>query len=329
MKPATFIFSLDCEGKWGAADRLDETGYRRFTTAALETVYRRLVHLFDRYEVPATFAFVSSFYLTPDEAHAHADWFEPVDYGGNDWFAAFRSDFQAGQHDGWFCPAALDAVLSSGGHEVASHGFSHVPLGESDIDEDAFRREMELIRETEALRGIETDTFIYPRNRIGYLPLLPQYGYRGYRPPSACDSGRGAVGKVLRYANELNPFEPLQRQGEPGVPPLLPPLPLPPGRMLLVRSGNRRWIPPAVIKRKYEIMLDRAIAGGCVVHVFTHPHNFMTGVRQYEVLEGLLRAVAQRARSGELRIATQRDYCEQLFRAETAPSEGNIAVADS
>jgi len=146
MTKATFIFSLDCEGKWGMADRLAGSPYEKITNRQLETAYARLVELFDRYEVPATFAFVSGFFLKPQEVRDNLQWFEPLIHDGRDWFDAVWRDFHAGAHDGWLCPKALETVRRSGAHEIASHGFSHVPLGEADIGEPVFRREMASIR---------------------------------------------------------------------------------------------------------------------------------------------------------------------------------------
>ncbi len=314
MTAPAFIFSLDCEGKWGVADHLDDRTRRLFTNDRLVDTYRRLVSAFDRYEVPATFAFVVGFCLTAEQARAHEEWFEPVIYRGRDWLGPFRTDLAAGEIDGWLCPAALDAVTASGAHEIASHGFCHVPLGEADVTGGAFRRELERVRAAEAVLGIASDTFVYPRNRVGYSSLLPEYGFKAYRPPIASDNAKGPLAKAARFVNELNPFETLTGHSEAGEPVMLPP-----GRLLLNRTGFRKWIPPVAVGGKFEIMLDRAIALGRTVHLFSHPHNFITAGRQFEILEAVLRAVARRVRSGELRVMTQSGYRDWVVGGHLEP----------
>lgn len=304
MGNATFIFSLDCEGKWGAADLLESSVLGSYTSAGLEEAYRRLVELLDKYEVPATFAFSSCFYLTADEVNAHPQWFEPSDFNGRDWFKPFKSDLAKQQFDGWLSPKALEIVMKSSAHEIASHGFSHIPLGDTLISERQFRREMECIRAAEALRGIKTETFVFPRNKIGYLSALSEYGFTAYRPPDPGNLNKTAGAKLVRLANDFNLFEKPVDHSDSGEP-----LALPAGRYLTLRNGFRRWIPTAAIKTKIESVLDRTIRNGQVCHLFSHPHNFITGWRQYDVLEVILQAVAERVRAGELTVQTQQEYC--------------------
>ena len=324
MGNATFILSLDCEGKWGAADHLENSVLDNYTSAALEAAYRRIVQLLDRYAVPATFAFSSCFYLTADEVNAHPEWFEPSDYSGRDWFNPFRLNAAKQNFDGWLCPAALETVMMSGAHEIASHGFSHVPLGESHISAAQFRREMECVRAAEALRGIKSDTFIFPRNQVGYLSALFGHGFTAYRPPMPREGRTSPGAKLARLVNEFNIYEKPQDHSTHGQP-----LALPPGKMLMVRSAYRRWIPSGAIKTKFEHVLDRTIRRGQVLHLFAHPHNFITGRRQYDILEAVLQAVAERVRGGELTVLTQHGYCERFDRQSAhspLPEEFGLAL---
>ena len=59
--PATFILSLDCEGKWGVADHLDAQTHRSLADARLRAAYRDILAALDRYDIAATFAFVGLF----------------------------------------------------------------------------------------------------------------------------------------------------------------------------------------------------------------------------------------------------------------------------
>ena len=60
-KSGQFVVSLDCEGKFGMADKISDFHNRHLTDQNLRKVYSGLVELFDRYEIRATFAFVGAF----------------------------------------------------------------------------------------------------------------------------------------------------------------------------------------------------------------------------------------------------------------------------
>ena len=63
---ATFILSLDCEGKWGVADLLGSDHARQLTDDRLRKAYAEIVALLDEHQVPATFAFVGAFAQKPE-----------------------------------------------------------------------------------------------------------------------------------------------------------------------------------------------------------------------------------------------------------------------
>lgn len=307
MNKAVFLLSFDCEGKWGAADQLAAAGYDGLTTAGLVAVHRRLCGMLSRHRMAATFAFVSSHFLTEAEVRARPDWFSQAADGGVDWPAAFRADLASRNIDGWLCPGALDIVRASGVHEIASHGFSHVPLGESDIGLYGFRRQLALVREAEALRGLAATTFVFPRNRVGLAYLLPSHGFEAYRPPVRSDRRGGLPQRGWRYLNDISPFEEPQGHGRLGRP-----IALPPGRYLIVRRGARRWIPTALLRDKFERMVERTVEQNGVLHFFTHPEDFLLGADQFDVLEALLAAVTRRVRRGEMQVMTLAEYCTWL-----------------
>jgi hypothetical protein len=75
---AIFVLSLDCEGKWGLADQISDHHVRYFTSENLRRAYGDPLALFEKWEVPATFAFVMAFTLAKEELGRYADLFEDV-----------------------------------------------------------------------------------------------------------------------------------------------------------------------------------------------------------------------------------------------------------
>jgi hypothetical protein len=63
----TVVFSLDCEGKWGSADKLAAPHVRVLTEPELRKAYADVIQTFEHYRVPATFAFVAGFTMSKSE----------------------------------------------------------------------------------------------------------------------------------------------------------------------------------------------------------------------------------------------------------------------
>lgn len=64
-------------------------------------------------------------------------------------------------------------------HEIASHGYYHKPFGSLTLVE--AEKELNLTSQGMKKLGLKPTSFIYPRNEIKYLDLLPKYGYKTYR----------------------------------------------------------------------------------------------------------------------------------------------------
>jgi peptidoglycan/xylan/chitin deacetylase (PgdA/CDA1 family) len=300
VKPA-FIVSLDCEGKWGMADHL-EGAHASLSSAELAGAYERLVALFDRRGVKATFAFVGAFVMSEDEVRSRLPLFRDVGPRAKAWLEPFTADLAAGRTDGWLAPAALAAVRRSGAHEIGSHGFSHLPLVEGEIDLAEFRRELASVRSLEAFSKGEL-TLVYPRNQIGFENHLAAAGFAGYRQSIAsCKGGRSS--SLRHLADELRPFPPAQPHPAAGDGAVA----IPAGRILNWRSGPRSRIPTAWTIRSWRKTLEDAIRMNGVAHLWTHPHNFLTGRDMYELLDGVLAAAEPLIRSGALWNPTMKDY---------------------
>ena len=298
-----FIVSLDCEGKWGMADSLRPYHHRLLTDEALARVYADIVHLFADHDVPATFAFVMAFVLTPDERRR----FDAVlkdDGRQDDWLANFWADQREGRTGGWFQPEALEAVRRDPRHEIACHSFCHRDLADAAISEACALAELEAAAEASRLKGIEPRTFVFPRNSVGNVPALRRMGYIGYR------EARPPTSRIMALAAELN----LWPQPEAAVRPAAgEPVAIPAGYFLNWRFGPRRAIPPAATVRRWRTLIDRAAESGGVAHLWFHPHNLITAPSTRRTLDQILAHAARRRAAGDLEIVTQKQYCEALL----------------
>jgi peptidoglycan/xylan/chitin deacetylase (PgdA/CDA1 family) len=309
MSIGTFILSLDCEGYWGMADRVNAPPRDGWTTDRLADVYLRLVRLLETHQIPATWAFVAAFVHTRDEMDACSYLLdEPIPYRGRDWAESFKTSYRGGNADGWLCPQALDVVRASGAHEIAAHGFSHLPLDEAHTSATAAQRELELLHEFWLRRGIRPRTFVFPRNQPGHLARVAEE-FEAYRPPHPLEVRRDPAARLKRLVAELDPFTAPAEHGRIGRPTALPPAVL-----LNHRAGGRSLVPAGVTLARLRRLLARAVETGKVLHLYTHPHNFITGRGQLDLLAGVIAEVAARVKAGELRVLTQIECSRQLSR---------------
>jgi len=301
---ATFILSLDCEGKWGMADHITPYHDHHLTADKLRGAYLALTALFARYEVPATFAFVMAFILSGAEQEVVDDLF-PDHPAGRAWLASFRSAQARGDLGGWTLPEALDIVRDDGRNEIASHGFSHLPLDE-DTPRDLAEREFAACDRVARMRGLALDTLVFPRNQVGHVDLLAEHGVLGYRERLA--RGHDKIRKAAALASELNVFE---RPQPDAVPSRDRAMAIPSGHFFNWRVGARRMVPRWTTAMRWRAMLEAAGTGD-VVHLWLHPHNIITGPETLPLLERVLRDVARLRDAGRLEIATQATYCRAL-----------------
>lgn len=304
---STFIISLDCEGKWGMADHISEYHRRTLTNENLLTTYRQLINLLDKWNIKATFAFVGAFLMDVEECRSNTDWFVDVLLNDSSWISAFKQDLASGASDGWCHPEAFEIVKQATHHEVASHGFTHLPLSESLISRSNFLHEMRSIKKLNSLKHQNIKTFVYPRNDIGYTPILKDFGIIGFRD-KPYPSGRKFT-KVFNLLRELNIRQSAQEHGriDDGL------VIIPSGYFLNWRYNLRKRIPLSITFRRWRHAIQDAIVNRRVVHLTTHPHNFIDGDQQFHLLERILQIVSAAVQKGDIVNLTQSEYCELLL----------------
>lgn len=300
--PGTFIISLDCEGKWGIADRDGRIESGFITRRALVTAYESLLRTLSAYEAPATFAFVMALLLSGDEVGQWMARLSDVQVDGSNWMRNFRRAETAGNFDGWFCPEAFDLVQGDARHEIACHGFRHVPLGPGAVTTEEAAYELRSATALAKQKGVELKTFVFPRNQVGNIPLLADQGYVGFRNAHP-DVGR--LGRIGNLVQELNILESSQ-DDEPSSFGLVS---IPGGYFLNWRHGLRRAVPEAVTLLRWRSILNDAVANDRVALLYLHPHNLIDGPGTLELFEGVLRIAADLRDSDELSIVTQAEYC--------------------
>lgn len=146
----TVVISLDFELGWGHRRTRPEYVDRiRQRADKIELWIRRLLGLFDDYEIAATWAVVGK--LLEDGS-------DPV----------FSN------------PALIGCVQDSGiDHEIGLHSYAHQPF--DDMIKSEVRDDVSAGQQILSEYGIEPESFVFPQNRIAHLDILAVSGIRTYR----------------------------------------------------------------------------------------------------------------------------------------------------
>jgi len=79
----------------------------------------------------------------------------------------FRRAEAAGDLDGWFCPEAFDLARDSGLHEIGCHGSGIFRLGNCEVGSEEAGYELRSATELAKRKGVDLNTFVFPRNCVG------------------------------------------------------------------------------------------------------------------------------------------------------------------
>lgn len=150
----TVVVSLDFELGWGHRTiRPEYVAKLRNETDVLHERILALIDLFERYDIPATWAVVGKL----------------LSHGSDPLF-----------HD----HTLFETLLSSApDHEIGLHSHQHQPFDELTLDEarDDVEAGLAALREWDCT----PQSFVFPRNRVAHLEVLREHGFTHYRDASS------------------------------------------------------------------------------------------------------------------------------------------------
>lgn len=296
-----FILSLDCEGKWGIADKLSPEHEHTLSSEQLKKAYREILSLLSSNKIAATFAFVGLFQRSATELNSF-DWdtlLNKFPYVQNAYDDIFN-----GSKDGWAGDWAVQNVLAAieGGinHEIGCHGGTHTPFDR--MNEEQAKLDLEYCPD------LPGQTFIYPRGGLGHLNVLKDAGICGYRlvRPGT---------RISRIVDEFN-----VTHGPEMCPPISDPIEIPAGYFINWKSGIRRHIPIWASRARIRSIFNKAGNQNDVIHFWSHPENIASAPQTLEILEIVLNEAKRARDNGNLQILTQKEYCDYLSRSASTGS---------
>lgn len=313
--PATFVLSLDFELAWGMRDLLGDKAQREECRLTREVVVPRMLELFERYEMPASWCTVGQLFdkEIPDPPESHFSKFEAPSPSWIDrpWFEGAPSGREEDIPD-YLCPSLIERIRSiSPPQEIGCHGFSHVIFGDPSCSRACAQSEIQACVERAEAAGIHLDSMVYPRNEAGHRDVLREHGFICYRGKGR-DMIPGASGRVAQLSHILSVLS--QRFAYPVVPQRdeLGLWNIPASMMLFPAHGIRKYVPMSFRVRRAQRGLDAAVESGQVFHLWFHPINLAHETEGLlGALEQILRYASQLRGEAKLRFLSMGDLARE------------------
>jgi hypothetical protein len=299
MDRGVFTISLDFEMIWGTVDLFGPDAFRRACQIERETVIDRLLERFVEFQISATWCVVGHLFLNRcdiQDGRKHSEIIPPEHSWCRDgWFA--HDPCGSEESDPIFYGRSLvqKILACSVPQEIGSHSFSHVIFGDPGCSRQTAESEVAACVRLAREMGIELRSFVFPRDRVGYLDVLRDYGFTCYRGPEPHWYERDDWPPIIKRLSHLwdvltaaPPPVVLPEQSDAGIWNV-------PGSMIYFpMHGVRRFIPISLRVKRAIKGLDAAARQKRIFHLWFHPTNLAD---QTETMFTGLRMILEHARS--------------------------------
>lgn len=303
MKKGIFTLSLDCEGLWGVADHLDENT-KAINQESLREVYKYINDVLSYHRIKATYAFTSLFTQEESVILSYKEAIESKITIHDQWYKHIDKMLTSQNFDGWL-GREFYLQAKNAGHEIGWHGFSHHPLSEN-IDENIVRFELEESLKIAQSENQILDSIIFPRNAIGHLSMLSDYGFQCYRQ-GVIEQSKLYSNKYYRVLDELNVFKNAEKCTHSFKSQINA---LPAGYFLNWPSGPRKLIPKIITQKRWDNIFSSAEKRKEQAHMWFHPHNMITAPKMRNNFESIIKNVSIKIKNGDLLNLTMKESSE-------------------
>jgi peptidoglycan/xylan/chitin deacetylase (PgdA/CDA1 family) len=179
-----FVLSFDFELHWGVRDHMSANGSYRQNLLGARVAIPRLLEMFKRYDIAATWATVGFLFAsTRKELHQ----FRPLIRPRYDDAALnpYRESIGNAEKDDplHYAASLVDLIRESPLQEMATHTFSHYYCLEPGQNRAAFRADLRSAIAIAKERGVALHSIVFPRNQVNptYGSVLLDAGITCYR----------------------------------------------------------------------------------------------------------------------------------------------------
>jgi len=278
------VISLDFELHWGILDHTPADQCGPLLMSARQAI-PRILDLFERYEIRATWATVGALFCEGKEDLFERMSPEPGYLNPKLGIMQHHSSFGESEADDplHFAPSLIRRILEVDGQEVGTHTFSHIYGCEKGVTIQDFKDDLLAAIQIAREWGIDLRSIVFPRNQFNQamLDFCATGGITTYR---GCpdhwawrDDTRNFPQRAIRLVDSIYPVFPPVRVQQKDLTDV--------GATLFFRTKAPLFHSSSPLMRRIKAGLDRAVKEKTMFHLWWHPHNF--GVRQEEHLAAL------------------------------------------
>jgi peptidoglycan/xylan/chitin deacetylase (PgdA/CDA1 family) len=291
----TFIISLDVELLWGYAGypSAKAVNFIESDDAKVRGCIDLLLNLFEKHDIPATWAIVGHLFLDHCEKedgipHKNMPRFK------EDWYSADPcTDMQ--KDPLYYGKDIVDKILSNRiKHEIGYHSFSHVIF--SECSQEVAEAEIKMGNKLSKEFGISLKSFVFPENKIGHVDVLKECDFKIYRGETLGKCGNDPNQSMLiRIFNAgikriiAPPVEPKWMDGIWEIP------------------SSMYFCEPIIkssVLQRAKLGLYRAMRSKKVFHIWLHPHNLLRYPSLNNDLDKFLGIVAEKRAEEKIDVMT-------------------------
>lgn len=185
----TLVISLDFEMMWGMHDVATKEGYGMTNIQHVPEAIDRMLSLFHKYGVHATFATVGMIMydnkedLLKDIPDIHPSY----DNHACSPYGKVISEIQPSEEHLFFQKAVVDMLKNTEGIEVATHTYCHYYCWEKGQTIEQFDTDIKKAVEVAQRNCVELRSIVFPRNQVTeeHLKVCAKYGITSYRGNAA------------------------------------------------------------------------------------------------------------------------------------------------
>lgn len=300
MKNGVLVISLDYELMWGIIDVLTKEGYGQTHVKQVPEVIKRMITLFEKYDVHATFATVGMI-MYPNAKELLADLPQVHPSYTNSVMSPYEHDYiqqiKPEEECLFFQPEVVKEICKHNGMETGTHTYCHYYCWAEGQTTEHFDADIRKAVEVARRNGISLKSIVFPRNQVSdeYLKICAQNGITSYRgnalkyfdePKSKWEGFKNRICRLLdAYINVGGmtsiPYDRLeQKEGM---------LNVCASRMLRPYSPKLSFLEGLRLRRIRSEMMHAAKEGE-LYHLWWHPHNFGANMeKNFGFLEDILK----------------------------------------
>ncbi len=277
-----FTISLDFELAWGTHG----AAYLMSDYHKTRQVIDRLLVLFEKYKISATWATVGHLFLdscTPINGIKHPSIIRLNVNSTDDWFQVDPAT-DGRRNPEWYGGDIVEKIKNClVAQEIGCHTFSHIDALQEDFTPEHLESELDECRRLANNYKIALQSFVFPKNIIAHLPVLQKQGYICYRGVDNNWYASLPI-KLKKIAHVIDnylavptrPVWPILTQGMWNIP----------GSYFYPHArGWARYLPVSFRVRKIKAGIKQAVKKKAVYHVWFHPFNIAS--KPDDLLTGL------------------------------------------